>query len=80
MCADDILLDLFHENGVAESSSISASPSKLSSLTYEEAVLELINYERQYVRDLEMIIKVRERLKLFSNIFLTHCFTQINTL
>lgn len=66
MCADKVLMDMFYQNENSESNSLSPSPlppTPRASLSYEEIVKELINDEKQYQRDLHMIIRIfREEL------------------
>lgn len=64
MCADKVLMDMFYQGD--SSSSMAPSPlppTPRTSLSYEEVVKELIHDEKQYQRDLHMIIRVfREEL------------------
>uniref|UniRef100_A0A1Q3G1Z5 Putative guanine nucleotide exchange factor for ras-like small gtpase n=1 Tax=Culex tarsalis TaxID=7177 RepID=A0A1Q3G1Z5_CULTA len=64
MCADKVLMDMFYQGD--NMSTVAASPTKQTSrnsLSYEEVVKELIHDERQYQRDLHMLIRVfREEL------------------
>ncbi|XP_058815858.1 protein son of sevenless isoform X2 [Topomyia yanbarensis] len=64
MCADKALMDMFYQGD--NSSSMEPSPlppTPRTSLSYEEVVKELIHDEKQYQRDLHMIIRVfREEL------------------
>ncbi|XP_055591637.1 protein son of sevenless [Uranotaenia lowii] len=64
MCADKVLMDMFYQGD--DSSSMAPSPlppTPRTSLSYEEVVKELIHDEKQYQRDLHMIIRVfREEL------------------
>ncbi|XP_065078372.1 protein son of sevenless isoform X2 [Ochlerotatus camptorhynchus] len=64
MCADKVLMDMFYQGD--NSSSMAPSPlppTPRTSLSYEEVVKELIHDEKQYQRDLHMIIRVfREEL------------------
>ncbi|XP_071441522.1 protein son of sevenless-like [Hetaerina americana] len=76
MCADKVLMDMFYQDddglGVSSaavsaiSGSVGVGPR--TSLTYDEVVRDLIHDEKQYLRDLHMIIKVfREEIaKLLS--------------
>ncbi|XP_058450191.1 protein son of sevenless isoform X2 [Malaya genurostris] len=58
MCADKVLMDMFYQGDSSES-----EPTPRTSLSYEEAVKELIHDEKQYQRDLHMLIRVfREEL------------------
>ena len=59
MCADKVLMDMFFQDdevslGVEEELPIK----RRDSLTYEDIVKDLVSEERQYTRDLNMIIKV----------------------
>lgn len=61
MCADKVLIDMFDQGAAGDNRSQSSSPSPptpRASLTYEEIVKELINDEKQYQRDLHMIIRI----------------------
>ncbi|XP_063702733.1 protein son of sevenless [Culicoides brevitarsis] len=67
MCADKVLMDMFYQGESGENHSLSPSPlpptTPRASLSYEEIVKELINEEKQYQRDLHMIIRIfREEL------------------
>ena len=66
MCADKVLADLFSPNEMKSSSlaiTLPTLPAQRASTTYEEVVKDLINDEKQYQRDLHMIIRVfREEL------------------
>lgn len=53
-------MDMFHQDG-AEGPQTSLRT--VVSQTYEESVRDLINDERQYLRDLHMIIKVKYKIK-----------------
>lgn len=67
MCADKVLMDMFYQdedargggglsgNGVMDNSD---HVTPRTSLTYDEVVKDLIHDEKQYLRDLHMIIKV----------------------
>ena len=59
MCADKVLMDMFFQDD-DPSLSVEDEPSYIrrGSLTYEEIVKDLVLEETQYVRDLNMIIKV----------------------
>lgn len=59
-----VLMDMFYQGDIANSMVPSPSPpTPRTSLTYEEVVKELIHDEKQYQRDLHMIIRVfREEL------------------
>ncbi|KAK8778665.1 hypothetical protein V5799_019991 [Amblyomma americanum] len=65
MCADKVLMDMFHgeDLAAAEEESLGSRPPS----SYDEEVKDLIAEERQHIRELNMIIKVfREPLdKLF---------------
>jgi son of sevenless len=62
MCADKVLMDMFYSEG-NNVALTSLPPVPPSSLTYEDVVKELIHDEKQYQRDLHMIIRVfREEL------------------
>uniref|UniRef100_A0A131YWM5 Son of sevenless n=2 Tax=Rhipicephalus TaxID=426455 RepID=A0A131YWM5_RHIAP len=65
MCADKVLMDMFHgeDLAAAEEESLGTRPPS----SYDEEVKDLISEERQHIRELNMIIKVfREPLdKLF---------------
>lgn len=67
MCADRVLTDMFDQGGESgDKHSLSPSPlppTPRASLSYEEIVKELISDEKQYQRDLHMIIQIfREEL------------------
>lgn len=64
MCADKALMDMFYQGDNSSSRAPSPlPPTPRSSLSYEEVVKELIHDEKQYQRDLHMIIRVfREEL------------------
>lgn len=75
-----VLMDMFYQ-GEPGTSTVTASPLPTPSLSYEDVVKELIHEEKQYQRDLHMIIRVfREELvkivkesweldPIFANIF-----------
>lgn len=72
MCADKVLMDMFYQGEGGESHSMSPSPlppTPRASLSYEEIVKELINDEKQYQRDLHMIIRIfrEELMRVFPN-------------
>ncbi|XP_002735179.1 son of sevenless homolog 1-like [Saccoglossus kowalevskii] len=59
MCADKVLMDMFHQDEeMSVSSLIEDEPVKTGTLTYDEVVKDMIMEETQYIRDLNMIIKV----------------------
>jgi son of sevenless-like protein len=64
MCADKVLMDLFDQDGVVGGSvGISEERSLDLASTYDEVVKDLIAREKQYRRELHMIIKVfREQM------------------
>ncbi|XP_036321154.1 protein son of sevenless [Rhagoletis pomonella] len=66
MCADKVLMDMFYQNDMKSSNlaiTLPTLPAQRASTTYEEVVKDLINDEKQYQRDLHMIIRVfREEL------------------
>uniref|UniRef100_A0A8W7P7A7 Protein son of sevenless n=1 Tax=Anopheles coluzzii TaxID=1518534 RepID=A0A8W7P7A7_ANOCL len=64
MCADKVLMDMFYQGESSNSMAPSPlPPTPRASLSYEEVVKELIHDEKQYQRDLHMIIRVfREEL------------------
>ncbi|XP_055857401.1 protein son of sevenless isoform X2 [Episyrphus balteatus] len=64
MCADKVLMDMFYQSDMNNKIIPSPlPPAPRASLTYEEVVKELIHDEKQYQRDLHMIIRVfREEL------------------
>ncbi|XP_037811466.1 protein son of sevenless [Lucilia sericata] len=66
MCADKVLMDMFYQTDIKAnvmSSPLPTLPAQRTSTTYEEVVKDLINDEKQYQRDLHMIIRVfREEL------------------
>lgn len=64
MCADKVLMDMFYQGDNSSSTAPSPlPPTPRTSLSYEEVVKELIHDEKQYQRDLHMIIRVfREEL------------------
>ncbi|XP_035214652.1 son of sevenless homolog 2-like isoform X1 [Stegodyphus dumicola] len=57
MCADKVLMDMFYQDEDV-ALSIEEEPTRRTSLTYDEVVKDLIHEEKQYIRDLNMIIKV----------------------
>lgn len=65
MCADKVLMDMFHGEELATAEE--ESPGGRPPLSYDEEVKDLISEERQHIRELNMVIKVfREPLdKLF---------------
>ncbi|XP_058984309.1 protein son of sevenless isoform X2 [Musca domestica] len=66
MCADKVLMDMFYQPDIKSNvlpSPLPTLPAQRTSTTYEEVVKDLINDEKQYQRDLHMIIRVfREEL------------------
>uniref|UniRef100_A0A1I8PMT3 Protein son of sevenless n=1 Tax=Stomoxys calcitrans TaxID=35570 RepID=A0A1I8PMT3_STOCA len=66
MCADKVLMDMFYQSDMKSNvlpSPLPTLPVQRASTTYEEIVKDLINDEKQYQRDLHMIIRVfREEL------------------
>uniref|UniRef100_A0A6B2EH91 Putative ras1 guanine nucleotide exchange factor n=1 Tax=Phlebotomus kandelakii TaxID=1109342 RepID=A0A6B2EH91_9DIPT len=64
MCADKVLMDMFYQgDGSGSAAPSPLPPTPRVSLSYEEVVKELIHDEKQYQRDLHMIIRVfREEL------------------
>ncbi|XP_020291332.1 protein son of sevenless isoform X2 [Pseudomyrmex gracilis] len=56
MYADMVLMDMFYQDDCTEGPQ--SSLGAVVSQTYEESVRDLIHDERQYIRDLHMIIKV----------------------
>ncbi|KAG4066062.1 hypothetical protein HA402_001309 [Bradysia odoriphaga] len=64
MCADKVLMDMFYQGETGNSVTASPiPPTPRDCLSYEEVVKELIHEEKQYQRDLHMIIRVfREEL------------------
>lgn len=87
MCADKVLMDMFYQDEDV-SLSMEEEPVRRTSLTYDEVVKDIIHEEKQYIRDLNMIIKVfREPLAktfhrsrdldiIFSNILEIYDFSQ----
>ena len=68
MWADKALMDLFHQDEDVSSVLLEDEPVTGSSLTYDEVVKNLIHEEKQYLRDLHMIIKVfREQIASLVN-------------
>ncbi|XP_042901359.1 son of sevenless homolog 2 [Parasteatoda tepidariorum] len=57
MCADKVLMDMFYQDDDV-ALSIEDEPIQRKSLTYDEVVKDLIHEEKQYIRYLNMIIKV----------------------
>ncbi|XP_027856943.1 son of sevenless homolog 2 isoform X1 [Xiphophorus couchianus] len=67
MCADKVLMDMFdQEEDIGVMSQFTEEPLSLSELSYDELVKLEIAEERQYLRELDLIIKV------FRNHFLSH--------
>ncbi|KAK7793915.1 hypothetical protein R5R35_007684 [Gryllus longicercus] len=66
MCADKALMDMFYQDEDVSSTPLDETLDPVAprtSVTYEEMVRDLIHEEKQYLRDLHMIIKVfREEL------------------
>ncbi|CAM1325467.1 SOS1 (predicted) [Pycnogonum litorale] len=61
MCADKVLMDMFYQDVEVSFSSGSyqeEEPITCATLTYDEVVKDLIHEEKQFIRDLNMIIKV----------------------
>ncbi|XP_078671748.1 son of sevenless homolog 2-like isoform X2 [Branchiostoma floridae x Branchiostoma belcheri] len=84
MCADKVLMDMFHQDEDMSLSNVEEEPPPIrrGSLSFEEQVKELIMEETQYIRDLNMIIKVfRDPMavnpKLFSEQDLDQIFSNI---
>uniref|UniRef100_A0A336MR44 CSON003850 protein n=1 Tax=Culicoides sonorensis TaxID=179676 RepID=A0A336MR44_CULSO len=72
MCADKVLMDMFYQGESGDNHSLSPSPlppTPRASLNYEEIVKQLINDEKQYQRDLHMIIRIfrEELMRVFPN-------------
>lgn len=57
MCADKVLMDMFYQD-VEVSLNIEEEPITCLTLTYDEVVKNLIHEEKQFIRDLNMVIKV----------------------
>ncbi|XP_074642925.1 son of sevenless homolog 2-like [Tubulanus polymorphus] len=57
MCADKVLMEMFFQEEEV-SFSLEEQPMKRKSLTYEGMIKDLVLEEEQYIRDLNMIIKV----------------------
>uniref|UniRef100_A0A3B3WGM6 Son of sevenless homolog 2 (Drosophila) n=1 Tax=Poecilia mexicana TaxID=48701 RepID=A0A3B3WGM6_9TELE len=67
MCADKVLMDMFdQEEDIGVMSQFTEEPLSLAELSYDELVKLEIAEERQYLRELDLIIKV------FRNHFLSH--------
>ncbi|XP_070577016.1 son of sevenless homolog 2-like [Ptychodera flava] len=59
MCADKVLTDMFHQDDeMSVISLVEEEPVRSGTLTYDEIVKDMIMEETQYIRDLNMIIKV----------------------
>ncbi|XP_014209785.1 protein son of sevenless isoform X2 [Copidosoma floridanum] len=58
MHADSVLMDMFYQDDFNDGQSEESEEGAIVSQTYEESVRDLIQDERQYLRDLQMIIKV----------------------
>ncbi|XP_077999337.1 son of sevenless homolog 2-like [Glandiceps talaboti] len=59
MCADKVLTDMFHQDEeMSVISLVEEEPVRTGTLTYDEIVKDMIMEEKQYIRDLNMIIKV----------------------
>ncbi|KAK7074473.1 Son of sevenless 1 [Halocaridina rubra] len=64
MCADKVLMDMFQQDEDNEVSGVVEDPNLDTSLTYDELVKDLIQEQKTYIRDLNMIIKVfRDKLQ-----------------
>ncbi|CAG2100955.1 unnamed protein product, partial [Medioppia subpectinata] len=83
MCADKVLMDMFYpDDDVSLNSNVNedlCEQKRRTSVTYDEVVKDLIHEEKQFIRDLDLIIKVfrdpfrkllppKELDKLFFNI------------
>lgn len=58
ICADQVLVDMFTQEEDVTAMMIEDEPVRRESMTYEEIVKDFIMEETQYLRDLNMIIKV----------------------
>ncbi|XP_070181903.1 son of sevenless homolog 1-like isoform X2 [Littorina saxatilis] len=58
ICADQVLVDMFTQEEDVTAMMIEDEPVRRESMTYEEIVKDFIVEETQYLRDLNMIIKV----------------------
>ncbi|XP_025106105.1 son of sevenless homolog 2-like [Pomacea canaliculata] len=58
ICADPVLVDMFNQEEDVTALMIEDEPVRRESMTYEEIVKDFIVEETQYLRDLNMIIKV----------------------
>ncbi|XP_076442792.1 son of sevenless homolog 2-like [Babylonia areolata] len=58
ICADQVLVDMFTQEEDITAMMIEDEPVRRESMTYEEIVKDFIVEETQYLRDLNMIIKV----------------------
>ncbi|KAL8557874.1 hypothetical protein ACOMHN_037338 [Nucella lapillus] len=58
ICADQVLVDMFTQEEDITAMMIEDEPVRRESMTYEEIVKDFILEETQYLRDLNMIIKV----------------------
>ncbi|XP_078452723.1 LOW QUALITY PROTEIN: son of sevenless homolog 1 [Lampetra planeri] len=76
MCADKVLMDMFQQDDDADLSSVLSGdeePSAACEQTYDDLVKALIAEERQYLRELNLILRVfREPLASSPGLFSSH--------
>lgn len=90
MCADKVLMDMFYTDddvslsssstSVVNDSDVVSECKRRTSVTYDEVVKDLIHEEKQFIRDLNLIIKVFRELcvKVVSNKDLEKIFFNIH--
>ncbi|XP_013879027.1 son of sevenless homolog 2 [Austrofundulus limnaeus] len=66
MCADKVLMDMFDQEDIGLMSQCTEEPLSFGELTYDELIRLEIAEERQYLRELDLIVKV------FRNHFLSY--------
>ena len=78
MCADRVLMDLLNQcssGDIPKSNTIEEPPPKIdATLTYDQLVKDLIEHEKTYIRELNMISKVSSNSLL---LFLFHLIANV---